>query len=71
MKDGSVVDEDWEYERLRLPRGVSRRNAATVLALQAEFAGWELSGVRLYSDGTRKVMLRRQRGPAQLPGLSI
>jgi len=70
MSDGSVVD-DWEYQRLRLPRAVSRRNAATVLAVQAEFAGWELSGVRLYSDGTRKVMLRRRRGSAQLPGLSV
>jgi len=71
MNDGPVVDENWEYQRLRLPRGVSRRNAATVLAVQAEFAGWELSGVRLYSDGTRKVMLRRRRSSAQLPGLSI
>lgn len=70
MSDGSVV-EDWEYQRLRLPRGVSRRNAATVLSLHAEFSGWELSGVRLYSDGTRKVMLRRRRGPGLLPGLSI
>jgi len=70
MTDGSVVD-DWEYQRLRLPRGVSRRNATTVLTVQAEFAGWELSGVRLYSDGTRKVMLRRRRSAALLPGLSI
>ena len=70
MSDGSVV-EDWEYQRLRLPSAVSRRNAATLLAVQAEFAGWELSGVRLYSDGTRKVMLRRRRGSGQLPGLSI
>jgi hypothetical protein len=70
MSDGSVVD-DWEYQRLRLPSGVSRRNAATVLALQAEYAGWELSGVRLYSDGTRKVMLRRRRGKGLMPGLSM
>jgi Family of unknown function (DUF5703) len=71
MTDGSVVDENWEYQRLRLPRAVSRPKAATVLAVQAEFAGWELSGVRLYADGTRKVMLRRRRGTHQLPGLSI
>jgi hypothetical protein len=70
MTDRSVVDEDWEYQRLRLPSAVSRRNAATVLAVQAEYAGWELRGVRLYSDGTRKVMLRRPRGQG-LPGLSI
>ena len=71
MSDGAVVEENWEYQRMRLPRGVSHRNAATVLAVQAEFAGWELSGVRLYSDGTRKVMLRRRRSSSQLPGLSI
>lgn len=70
MSDGSVVDE-WEYQRLRLPSGVSRRNAATVLALQAEYAGWELRGVRLYSDGTRKVMLRRRRDRRLMPGLPI
>jgi Family of unknown function (DUF5703) len=70
MSDGSVVDE-WEYQRLRLPGGVSRRYATTVLTLQAEYAGWELSGVRLYSDGTRKVMLRRRRGHALMPGLSV
>jgi hypothetical protein len=70
MSDGSVVDENWEYQRLRLPRGVSRRNAATVLAVQAEFAGWELSRVQLFADGSRKVMLRRHRGLGHLPNLS-
>jgi hypothetical protein len=71
MSDTAVVDGDWEYQPMRLPRGISRPNAATVLAVQAEFAGWELSRVRLYSDGTRQVMLRRRRGGRALPGLSI
>ncbi len=62
---------DWEYQPLRLPRGVSRLTAATQLAVQAEFAGWELSRVRLYSDGTRTVLLRRQRTSAIQPGLSF
>jgi len=60
----AVVDEDWEYRRLHLPPGVSRRAAATQLAIHAEFAGWELSTVRLYADGTRRVWLRRKRHPA-------
>lgn len=60
----AVVDEDWEYRRLQLPPGVSRRAAATQLSIHAEFAGWELSTVRLYSDGTRRVWLRRRRQPA-------
>lgn len=60
----AVVDEDWEYRRLQLPPGLSRRAAATQLSIHAEFAGWELSTVRLYSDGTRRVWLRRKRQPA-------
>lgn len=57
----AVVDEDWEYRRLHLPPGVSRRAAATQLSINAEYAGWELSTVRLYSDGTRRIWLRRKR----------
>ncbi|GAB3572354.1 DUF5703 family protein [Amycolatopsis endophytica] len=59
----AVVDEDWEYRRLQLPPGVSRRAAATQLSINAEYGGWELSTVRLYSDGTRRVWLRRKRQP--------
>jgi hypothetical protein len=70
MSDG-VIDGDWEYRPLRLPAAVSRRTAATQLAIQAEFSGWELSRVLLYSDGTRKVWLKRRRTAAAFaPGLS-
>lgn len=62
---------DWEYQPLRLPREVSRRTAATQLAVQAEFAGWELSRVRAYRDGTRTVWLRRPRTPFTQPKLSM
>lgn len=61
----------YEYQPLRLPPGVSRMTAATQLAVQAEFAGWELSRVRLYADGTRTVWLRRRRTSAAQPGLSV
>lgn len=65
-----VVDGKWEYRRLRLPPGVSRPAAATQLAIHAEFAGWELSTVRLYADGSRRVWLRRRHQPSlSLPGL--
>ncbi|HEY8371246.1 MAG TPA: DUF5703 family protein [Pseudonocardiaceae bacterium] len=67
--DGAATDGDWEYWPLRLPPGVSRITAATQLAIHAEFSGWELSRVLLYSDGTRKVWLRRRRTAAGLPGL--
>ncbi|EMD23772.1 DUF5703 family protein [Amycolatopsis azurea] len=67
--DEAVVEGDWEYRRLQLPPGVSRRAAATQLSIHAEFAGWELSTVRLYSDGTRRVWLRRKRTTTPLPGI--
>ncbi|QUH02956.1 hypothetical protein HUO13_20945 [Saccharopolyspora erythraea] len=62
-------DQDWEYRPLRLPPGVTRRNAATQLSIHAEFAGWELSRVLLYADGTRKVWLRRRRSTPGVPEL--
>ena len=62
---------DYEYAPLRLPANIDRLTATAQLAIQAEYAGWELARVRLYRDGTRQVVLRRRiaTGPAQ-PGLS-
>jgi len=67
----AVVDGKWEYRRLRIPPGVSRPTAAMQLAIHAEFSGWELSNVRLYADGSRRVWLRRKQQPSNvgLPGL--
>jgi hypothetical protein len=62
------VPPDYEYAPLRLPPGTDRVSAEVQLALQAEFGGWELARVRLYSDGTRKVVLRRRRTGRLLPG---
>jgi hypothetical protein len=65
------VPPDYEYAPLRLPPGTDRVTATVQLSLQAEFGGWELARVRLYADGTRKVILRRRRtGQALLPGPS-
>ncbi|MDL9935879.1 DUF5703 family protein [Gordonia sp. ABSL1-1] len=58
-----VTDADYERLLLRLPPDVTRVTASMRLALEAEFGGWELSRVRLYSDGTRKVLLKRKRPP--------
>lgn len=62
---------DYEYVPLRLPPGTDRLSAQVELTVRAEFAGWELARVRLYPDGTRKVVLRRHRGPQPLPGLAL
>jgi hypothetical protein len=61
----------YEYAPLRLPAQIDRMTATAQLTVQAEFAGWELARLRLYPDGTRKVVLRRPRGTARQPGLSL
>ena len=30
-------------------------------AIEAEYRGWELTRVRLYTDGSRRVLLRRKK----------
>ncbi|HET6817043.1 MAG TPA: DUF5703 family protein [Mycobacteriales bacterium] len=51
---------DYEYQRLTLPRGTARNVAQRVLTDAAEHGHWELDRLRLYPDGTRKVVLRRR-----------
>jgi hypothetical protein len=50
----------YEYQRLTLPRGVTRSVAQRVLTDAAEYGHWELDRLRLFPDGTRKVTLRRR-----------
>ncbi len=68
------ADPEWEFAPLRIPPDVTRVAAAARLALHAEYAGWELARVLRYTDGSRRVWLRRKRRPAAdplpLPGLS-
>ncbi len=68
---GGWIEGDWEYRPIQLPADVSRLTAAVRLAIQAEFGGWELSRVRLYPGGVRKVWLRRRRSKQMLPELSF
>ncbi|GAA1480249.1 hypothetical protein GCM10009624_06890 [Gordonia sinesedis] len=58
-----IASEDYESVLVRLPPDVTRVTASMRLSLEAEFGGWELSRVRLYTDGTRKVLLRRKKPP--------
>lgn len=51
---------DYEYQRLWLPRGTSRNAAQRVLTDAAEYGHWELDRLRLYPDGSRRVVLRRR-----------
>ncbi len=72
----AVADDpgDYEWIPLRLPPEVTRVNASIRLSIEAEYRGWELTRVRLYTDGSRRVLLRRRKradGPAgpDQPGL--
>jgi hypothetical protein len=51
---------EWEYQHLFLPRGTSRSAARRLLTDHAEYGHWELARLRLFPDGSRRVVLRRK-----------
>jgi hypothetical protein len=51
---------DFEFRRLFVPRTVGRSAVRQMLAAEAEYGGWELDRVRLFANGTRRVVLRRR-----------
>ncbi|MBX7433251.1 dihydroorotate dehydrogenase [Mycobacterium sp. Y57] len=61
--DKVVAEDAGEYEwiPLRLPPDVTRVSASIRLSIEAEYRGWELTRVRLYTDGSRRVLLRRKK----------
>jgi hypothetical protein len=52
--------DGYEFWRLSLPRGMSRGAAHRLLTQAAEYHGWELDRLRLFPDGSRRVVLRRR-----------
>lgn len=67
---GEADDGEYELRPLRIDAGVSRSAAAGMLAIRAEFAGWELARTLRFPDGSRRVWLRRRRGSGLLPDLT-
>ncbi|BAX93154.1 DUF5703 family protein [Mycobacterium shigaense] len=55
------MSDDYERVLLRLPPEVTRLSASVRLSIEAEYRGWELARVRLYTDGSRRVLLRRKK----------
>jgi hypothetical protein len=51
---------EYEYRRMMLPRGTGRNAAQRLLTDFAEHEHWELDRLRLYPDGTRRIVLRRR-----------
>lgn len=60
----SSLSDEYEWIPLRLPPEVTRISASTRLSIEAEYRGWELTRVRLYTDGSRRVLLRRKKSRA-------
>jgi len=61
------LSDDYEWVPLRLPPDVTRVSASTRLSIEAEYRGWELTRVRLYTDGSRRVLLRRKKSRVEQP----
>ena len=57
----SDLSDEYEWIPLRLPPEVTRISASTRLSIEAEYRGWELTKVRLYTDGNRRILLRRKK----------
>ena len=51
---------DYEEQKVRLSREVSRNAVRRLLTDHAEYGGWELVRLRRYRDGTRDVWIRRK-----------
>src|SRR5262245_13363195 len=66
--DNDLSDE-YEWIPLRLPPDLTRISASTRLSIEAEYRGWELTRVRLYTDGSRRVLLRRKKTAADRLGI--
>lgn len=62
------LSDDYEWIPLRLPPDVTRISASTRLSIEAEYRGWELTRVRAYVDGSRRVLLRRKKVQRSDPG---
>jgi len=51
---------EWEFERLVLPREMSRNAVTRLLVERAEVGGWVLDRVQIGVDGKRRILLRRK-----------
>ena len=51
---------EYEYRSVQIPAYVDRDTARQMLSIHAEFGGWELSEHQIWSDGRRRVTVRRR-----------
>lgn len=57
---GTDYRPDFEVQRVRVDRSVSRNAVRRMLTDHAEYGGWELLRLRRYRDGTRDIWVRRK-----------
>jgi hypothetical protein len=58
---------DYEYRAVQIPADTDRETARHVLAIHAEFGGWELATHQISADGRRTVTVRRRVQPGLPP----
>lgn len=58
--DLPVVDGDYEYRVIQVPRGTARCELRRLLTDHAEYGHWELARVRLSVGGRCQVWVRRR-----------
>lgn len=58
---------DYEYRAVRVPSGATREHTRDLLAIHAEYGGWELTQHRIWLDGRREVTVRRKLRREPLP----
>ncbi|MGV0744653.1 DUF5703 family protein [Mycolicibacterium sp. XJ870] len=63
------LSDEYDWVPLRLPPEVTRISATIRLSIEAEYRGWELTRVRAYTDGSRRVLLRRKKTSTSMPGI--
>lgn len=59
----------YEYRALPVAPETPRDSLRQMLAIHAEFGGWELAGHRIYPGGRRTVTVRRRVRGEQAPPL--
>ena len=61
---------EYEYRAVQIPAHATREAAREVLAIHAEYGGWELARHTLWADGRRRVTVRRRKRPGPQPPLA-
>lgn len=60
---------DYEYRAVSIPASADRQKTKELLQIHAEYGEWELDRHVLWSDGRRRVTVKRRLRP-QLPPLA-